>query len=121
MDSAKIRQNFRLDELPRVSCLIFGEKKSNICANECVKIGWNWIGSGQDGGMGRNPLLPHTTKRKITTNLKSINNQKCQKIILHGTLTTKELKKESTSPNRLVIPQTERNCSKVAGCVGGAG
>ena len=30
--------------------------------------------SGQDGGVGRYPLLPHTTKRRITTNLKSINN-----------------------------------------------
>ena len=53
--------------------------------------------SGQDGGIGRNPLLPHTTKRRITTNLKSINNQKCQKVKLHGTLTTKELKKKLTS------------------------
>ena len=43
--------------------------------------------SSQDGGIGRNPLLPRTT------NLKSINNQKHQKIKLHGTLTTKELKK----------------------------
>ena len=51
---------------------------------------------GQDGGIGRNPSLPRTTKRRITTNLKSINNQKYQKIKLHGTLTTKELKKKST-------------------------
>ena len=36
--------------------------------------------SSQDGGVGRNPSLPHTTGRRITTNLKSINNQKCQKI-----------------------------------------
>ena len=54
------------------------------------------------GGVGRNPSLPRTTKRRITTNLKSINNQKCQKIKLHGTLTTKELKKQSTRPTRLV-------------------
>ena len=26
--------------------------------------------SGQDGGLGRNASLPHTTKRRITTNLK---------------------------------------------------
>ena len=44
--------------------------------------------SGQDGGVGRNPSLPCTTNRRIT-----INKQKCQKIKLHGTLTTKELKK----------------------------
>ena len=43
----------------------------------------------QDGDIGRNPLLPRPTKRRITTNLKSINNQKRQKIKLHGTLTTK--------------------------------
>ena len=38
-------------------------------------------------------MLPYITKRRITTNLKTMNNQKCQKIKLHGTLTTKELKK----------------------------
>ena len=32
-------------------------------------------------------------QKKNTTNLKTINNQKCQKIKLHGTLTTKELEK----------------------------
>ena len=47
-----------------------------------------WIqGSGQAGGIGGNPSLPHTTKRRITTNLKSINNQKRQKVKLHGTPT----------------------------------
>ena len=51
--------------------------------------------SGQDGGGGRNPVLLCTTKRKITTNLKSMNNQKCQKIKLHGIPTTKESKKQS--------------------------
>ena len=30
----------------------------------------------QDGGIGGNPSLPHTTKRRIKTNLKLINNQK---------------------------------------------
>ena len=48
--------------------------------------------SGQDGGIGRNALLPHTTKRRTTTNLKTKNNQNCQKIELYGSLTTKELK-----------------------------
>ena len=46
--------------------------------------------SGQDGGVGGNPSLPCTTKRRITTNIKSINNQKCQKIKPHGTPITKE-------------------------------
>ena len=58
--------------------------------------------SRQDGGIGRNTSLPRTTKRTITTNLKSINNQKCQKIKLCGTLTTKELKEQSTRTTRLV-------------------
>ena len=57
--------------------------------------------SSQDGGIGRN-LSPLTTKRRITTNLKTINHQKCQKIKLHGTPTAKELKKQSTRPTRLV-------------------
>ena len=56
--------------------------------------------SGQDGGIGRNPPLPYTTKRSITTNLKSINNQKCQEIKLHATLTTKELKKKINQNNQ---------------------
>ena len=64
--------------------------------------------SSQDGGVGRNPSLPHTTQRRITTNLKSINNQKCQKIKLHGTLTTKELKKKSTRTTKPVRWQTGR-------------
>ena len=52
--------------------------------------------SGQDGGVDRYTLPPHTTKRK-TTNLKTKNNQTCQKIELYGSLTTKELKKKHSS------------------------
>ena len=69
------------------------------CPNGKKAILWS---SNQDGGLGRDPSLPPTTKRRITTNLKSINNQKCQKIKLHGTLTTKELKKKSTRTTRPV-------------------
>ena len=65
---------------------------------------------------GRNPSLPGTTKRRITTNLKSINNQKCQKIKLHENPTTKELKKQSTRTTRLV-----RTISEAAHCMGQAG
>ena len=36
--------------------------------------------SGQNGGVGRYASLPRTTKRKTTTNLKTKNNQNCQKI-----------------------------------------
>ena len=35
--------------------------------------------SGQDRGVGRYTLPPHTTKRKTTTNLKTKNNQNCHK------------------------------------------
>ena len=46
--------------------------------------------SGQDGGIDRYTLLPLTTKRK-TTNLKTKNNQNCQKIELYESPTIKEL------------------------------
>ena len=53
--------------------------------------------SGQDGDIGRYTLLPHTTKRRTTTNLKTKTNQNCQKIELYRNLTTKELKKKHSS------------------------
>ena len=39
-------------------------------------------------------MLLCTTKRRITTNLKTKNNHNCQKIKLYGSPTTKELKKK---------------------------
>ena len=52
----------------------------------CSSLRFTWmlqakkvLSSSQDGGVSRNPLLLQTTKRRITTNLKSINNQKHQK------------------------------------------
>ena len=54
--------------------------------------------SGQDRGVGRHTVPPHTTKRRTTTNLKTQNHQNCQKIKLYGSLTTKELKKHSFRP-----------------------
>ena len=39
-------------------------------------------------------MPPCTTKRKKTTDLKTKNNKKCQKIELYGSLTNKELKKK---------------------------
>ena len=65
-------------------------------------------------------LLSHTTKRRITTNLKTKNNQKCQKIKLCGTLTTKELKKQSTRTTRPVRWQMERTSSKAVDHTGRA-
>ena len=43
-------------------------------------------------------MFPQTTKRRTPTNLKTKNNQNCQKIELYGSLTTKELKKHSFRP-----------------------
>ena len=53
--------------------------------------------SGQDGGVGRHTVPPHTTKSRTTTNLKTKSNQNCQKIELYGSLSTKELKKKHSS------------------------
>ena len=50
----------------------------------------------QDRSIGRYTLPPRTTKRRKTTNLKTKNNQNCQKVELYGSLTTKELKKKTS-------------------------
>ena len=42
-------------------------------------------------------MPPPTTKRRTTTNLKTNNNQNCQKIELYGSPTIKELKKKHSS------------------------
>ena len=56
---------------------------------------WHFPGLfGQDEGIGRYTLPAHRTKRRTTTNLKTKNNQNCQKIELYGSPTTKELKKK---------------------------
>ena len=54
--------------------------------------------SGQDGGVDRHTLVLCTTKRRTTTNLKTENNQNCQKFRLYGSLTTRELEKKHSSP-----------------------
>ena len=81
----------------------------------------NLESSGQDGGVGRNPSLPHTTNRRITTNLKSIHNQKHQKIKLHGTPMTKELKKKLIRINRPVRQQSLQANSENCWWTGWAG
>ena len=53
--------------------------------------------SSQDGGIGRYALLPCTTKRRITTNLKTKSNKNHKKIELYGSPTTKELQKKHSS------------------------
>ena len=50
----------------------------------------------QDGGIGRHTLSPHKTKR-TTTNLKTKNNQNCQKIELYRSPTTNDLKEKQSS------------------------
>ena len=52
--------------------------------------------SGQDAGIGTYTLPPHIIKR-TTTNLKTKNNQNCQKIKFYRCPTTKELKKKHSS------------------------
>ena len=51
----------------------------------------------QDGGIGKYTLPPCTTKRRTTTNLKTKNNQNCQKTELYGGPPPKELKKKHSS------------------------
>ena len=55
------------------------------------------VTSGQDGGIGRHTVPPHTTKRRTTTDLKTENDQNWWKIKLYGSPTTKELKKKHSS------------------------
>ena len=66
--------------------------------------------SSQDGSVGRYTLLPCTPKRRVTTNLKTKINQNCQKIELHESLTTKELRKKHSSR---LVGGVERTRSKV--------
>ena len=42
-------------------------------------------------------LLLHTAERRTTTNLKTKNNQNCQKTELYGILTTEQLKRKYSS------------------------
>ena len=66
-------------------------------------------------------LFTHTTKRR-TTNLKTKNNQNCQKIKLYGSPTTKELKKKHSSRpvgRAETVSQAERTHGKaMAGAQG---
>ena len=60
---------------------------------------------GEDGGIGRYALPPHTTKRRTTTNLKT-NNQNCPKIKLYGSPLTEELKKTTKMNKQKQTKQT---------------
>ena len=61
-------------------------------------------------------------QKKDNKNLKTKANQNCQKIKLHGTLTTEKLKKHSSRPVGVVDmgSQMERTHDKVADCAGEA-
>ena len=76
--------------------------------------------SSQDGGIGRNPSLPPTTKRKITTNLKTTNNQKCQKIKLHGTLDNQGIEETVNQTNQTGRRETGRQADREKPWQGGA-
>ena len=69
--------------------------------------------SSQDRGVDGYTFPTHTTKTRTTTNLKTKNNQNCQKIDLHGSLTTRELKKKHSS--RLVGGKERGNQSRRGG------
>ena len=73
--------------------------------------------SGQDGGIRRYTLPPHTTKGRTTTNLKTKSNQNCQKIELYGSPTTKELKKKYSfrlEEGQRQAARAEKTCDKAA-------
>ena len=70
------------------------QPKCPLLDEQIKKLWYIFLTYGQDGGIGRHTLPPCTTKRRIKTNLKTKNNQNCQKIELYGSLTTKELKKK---------------------------
>ena len=127
-----------LDDCAAAAC-VFQHTVFWMGRNSRYKIPYSKIkssSSSQDGDVGRDPSLPPTTKRRITTNLKSINNQMCQKIKLYGILTTKELKKKSSRTTRPARWKTMRADSEKrrcwdrplgpgwlpssAGCLGGA-
>ena len=66
-------------------------------------------------------MPPHTRKKK-TTNLKTKNNQNCQKIKLYGSLTTKDLKRNihpDRSEGQRQAARLERTGGKVV--AGGRG
>ena len=74
----------------------------------------------------KKPFASLNNQKENKNKLKSINNQKCQKIILHGTPTTKEFKKHSNRKTRLVgicseAGPAERNSHEVVDHMGGAG
>ena len=55
----------------------------------------NWLAFKQThGGVGRYTLPPCTTKRRMTTNLKTKNNQNWNKVQLYGSPKPKKLKKK---------------------------
>ena len=70
--------------------------------------------SSQDGGIGKYTLPPCTTKRGTTTNLKTKNNQNCQKIKLYGSPTTKQLKKKHSSRPVGVAAKMDRTPYRLA-------
>ena len=80
----------QLKKKPEKGILLTRELAHQIIHMLCSPIEMHPLGtSGQDRGIGRHTLPPHTTKKRTTTHLKTKNNQNCQKIVLYGSLTTK--------------------------------
>ena len=78
------------------SPVLHGMPDLNAYRMDVKKTLGKWT-SGQDGGMGRYTVPLHIPKISTTTNLKTKNNQNCQKMELYGSPTTKELKKKHSS------------------------
>ena len=53
--------------------------------------------SGQNGGVGRHTSPPHTTTKRITTNVQTENTQDYQKTELYGSPINKDLKNPYSS------------------------
>ena len=69
-------------------------------------------GKGKFGNNGNSIVnkvqFKKSTKRRTTTNLKTKNNQNCQKIKLYESLTTKQLKKQHSF---ILVGRAERQAS----------
>ena len=74
-----------------VSCTITPRTHHFPTSVKC-SFKYQTMSSSQDGGIGRYTLPPCTTQRRITTNLKTKINQNSQKIELHESPITKDVR-----------------------------
>ena len=79
----------------RQECLFTNVFNIIMGSPQCSKSKTKGIQGMEDGGICRYTWPPRTTKRRTATNLKTKNDQNCQKIKLYGSLATKKLKEET--------------------------